>query len=107
MQNYEGLGISKKWSRVLKGAALVTAGAATAYYVGPKLVTFLKSKGLSEAAAKVLSDKIAAGQAKLPPDLEAEAARSIPTSLALPTWAMPVGAAAVVIGAMVIAMQKR
>ncbi len=99
---YEGLGISKKWSRILKGGVIAATGIAAGYYGAPKIKAFLESKGFPPGVAADLASKVAAGKQKLPADLEAEMKATVPPppAPAMPAWAWPVGIGVLVIGAM-------
>jgi len=104
--NYNGLGMSKKWGRILKGTAIAAVGVTAGYYAAPKIKEFLLSKGFSPQVAADLAAKVAAGKQKLPVDLEAEMKTTVPPS-ALPAWVYPVGIGAVLIGGMALMMPKR
>jgi len=106
---YEGLGMSEKWARILKGAAIATAGVAVGYYAAPKIKAFLLSKGFTPEVAADLANKVAAGTQKLPTDLDAEMRRTVPPTPTpvVPAWIWPVGIGALVIGGAFLMMPKR
>jgi hypothetical protein len=106
---YNTLGAAGKktafWTGLLTGAV--------AGYAIPQVVTFLKAKGVSDADAQKIASNLAAGTQKLSPELEAEMKRTIPPPppgsfgfTNMPSWVLPVGVGAVVIGGMFMMMPR-
>ncbi len=105
---YNTLGAAGKktafWTGLLTGTI--------AGYAIPQVVAYLKSKGVSDADAQKIASNLAAGTQKLSPELEAEMKQTLPPPSppgafgALPTWAIPVGVGAVLVGGMFFMMPR-